>query len=138
MTRKDLERVYHLKRELKMWERRYNELIADISQDTPAPDGMPHSVTNKINSPTEEKAIMIADQIDAIRGKKAELRILIREIEVFICSIKDPVISQIVEYRCVQCLQWDTVAERIGSTYTPDSIRKMYSRYLRDELNDPV
>ena len=136
MTRKDLERVYHLKRELKMWERRYNELIADISQDTPSADGMPHSVTNKINSPTEDKAIMIADQLDAIRGKKAELRMLIREIEVFICSIKDPIISQIIEYRCVQCMQWESVAEKIGPIYTAETVRQMYSRYMRECFNE--
>ena len=136
MTRKDLERVYHLKRELKMWERRYNELIADISQDTPSADGMHHSVTNKINSPTEDKAIMIADQLDAIRGKKAELRMLIREIEVFICSIKDPIISQIIEYRCVQCMKWESVAERMGSSYTAENIRKTYSDYMRKEFTE--
>ena len=134
MTRKDLERVYHLKKELRMWERRYNELIADISQDAPASDGMPHSVTNKISSQTEDKAIMIADQLDAIRGKKAELRILIREIEVYICSIKDPVISQIVEYRCIQCLYWDEVAARISPSYTADSVRQIYSRFMRSEF----
>ena len=69
MTRRDLEKVYYLKRELKMWEKRYEELIADMSQDTVAPDGMPYSRTNKVSSPTESKAIQIADHAELIRGK---------------------------------------------------------------------
>ena len=128
MTRKELERVYFLKRELKMWEKRLEELYADISQDTKAADGMPHSVTNNVSSPTESKAIQIADHIDMIKGKQAEIRIAIREVEAFIVGIDDPLIRQIVELRCAYCMTWDEVANRIGSNTSAENMRLIYHR----------
>ena len=134
MTRKELERVYYLNRELKIWERRYNELLADMSQDTIAPDGMPYSKTNKVSSPTESKAIQIADHAELIRGQLAKIRIAIREVEAFIVNIEDPFIRQIVELRCVHCMSWDDVAERIGKSATPESVRKAYGRFIEKNI----
>lgn len=132
MTRKDLEKVYFLKRELKMWEKRLEELYADISQDSSAADGMPHSVTNKVSSPTESKAIQIADHIDLIRGKQAEIRMAIREVEAFIVGIEDPLIRQIVELRCAFCMTWEEVADRVGNKNTAENVRQMYHRFLKE------
>ena len=134
MTRRDLEKVYYLKRELKMWEKRYEELIADISQDTVAPDGMPYSRTNKVSSPTESKAIQIADHAELIRGKAAEIRVAIREVEAFIVGIEDPFIRQIVELRCVFCMSWDEVADKIGSSNSPDNLRLIYHRFVKSKF----
>ena len=131
MTRRDLEKVYYLKRELKMWERRYEELIADMSQDTIAPDGMPYSRTNKISSPTESKAIQIADHAELIRGKAAEIRLAIREVEAFIVGIEDPLIRQIVELRCIYLKSWDEVAAKVSKNATPENVRQMYHRFLK-------
>lgn len=130
MTRKDLEKIYWLKRELKMWEERLHELEADMSPDTPAPDGMPHSVTNAIKSPTEDKAIVIADHIAIISGKAAELRMTIKEVETFIAGIDDPLIRQIVDYRCVKCMQWEEVAEKLGKNYPSERARQIYHRFV--------
>ena len=138
MTRKELERVYFLKRELKMWEKRLEELYADISQDTKAADGMPHSVTNNVSSPTESKAIQIADHIDMIKGKQAEIRIAIREVEAFIVSIDDPLIRQIVELRCAYCMTWDEVADRIGSNTSAENMRLIYHRFIKSKFETNV
>lgn len=135
MTRKDLEKVYYLKRELKIWERRYEELIADMSQDTVSPDGMPYSKTNKVASPTESKAIQIADHVELIRGKAAEIRVAIREVEAFIAKIEDPFIRQIVELRCVELNSWNDVAEKIGQSATPESVRKAYCRFVEKNIS---
>ena len=134
MTRRDLEKVYYLKRELKMWERRYDELIADISQDTVAPDGMPYSRTNKVTSPTESKAIQIADHVELIRNHKKKIQIAIREVETFISQIQDPFIRQIVELRCIELKSWNDVADRIGQSATPESVRKAYCRFIEKNI----
>ena len=132
MTRKDLEKIYWLKRELKMWEDRLHELEADMAPDTPPNDGMPHSVTNTIKSPTEDKAIQIADHYSIIAGKAAELRFTIKEVEAFITSIDDPISKQIVEYRCVKLQSWDEVAETMGSNYyTAENVRQIYHRFVK-------
>ena len=132
MTRKDLEKIYWLKRELKMWEDRLHELEADMAPDTPPNDGMPHSVTNAIKSPTEDKAIAIADHYSIIAGKAAELRFTIKEVEQFIAGIDDPISKQIIEYRCVKLRTWDEVADIMGSDYyTAENVRQIYHRFVK-------
>ena len=132
MTRKELERIFYLKRELRMWERRYNELIADMSQDTVAPDGMPYSRTNKITRPTETKAIQIADHAELIRGKAAEIRVAIREVEAFIVGIEDPFVRQIVELRCIELKSWAEVAAQLSKNATEENVRQIYHRFLKE------
>ena len=132
MTRKDLEKIYWLKRELKMWEERLRELELDMTPDTPGNDGMPHSVTNTIKSPTEDKAIIIADHYSIIAGKAAELRVTIKEVEEFIAGIDDPISKQIVEYRCVKLQTWDEVADIMGANYyTAENVRQIYHRFVK-------
>lgn len=131
MTRKELERIFYLKRELRMWERRYNELIADMSQDSVSADGMPYSQTNKITRPTESKAIQIADHAELIRGKAAEIRVAIREVEAFIVGIEDPFVRQIVELRCIELKSWNDIADQCEDGTTAEAVRQTYNRYLK-------
>ena len=130
MTRKALERIYWLKRELKMWEDRLHELEADMSPDTPAADGMPHTTTNSVRSPTEDKAVLIADHYSIISGKAAELRMAIKEVETFIVNIDDPIVRQIIEYRCVKLKAWEDVADLMGRPYTAENVRQIYHRFV--------
>ena len=131
MTRKELERIFYLKRELRMWERRYNELIADMSQDSVSADGIPYSQTNKITRPTESKAIQIADHAELIRGKAAEIRVAIREVEAFIVGIEDPFVRQIIELRCIELKSWNDIADQCEDGTTAEAVRQTYNRYLK-------
>lgn len=131
MTKKDLEKVYYLKKELKMWERRLDELIADVSQDTPAADGMPFANTNNITRPTELKAIAIADHVEMIRKHKQKIAAAIREAESFIVTIEDPLIRQIVKLRCVDCMKWRDVADELDPGTTAECARQMYHRFVQ-------
>ena len=132
MTRHDLEKVYWLKRELKMWKQRLEELRADISQDTIAPDGMPHSVTNKISSPTESKAVLLVDHEALIRGKEAEIRLAVIEVERFILSVEDPLMRMILEYRCVECLTWKQMEDRLGNKCNAKLCEKKYHNFVKN------
>ena len=132
MTKNDLEKVYYLKKELEMWKKRYEELVADMSQDTVAADGLPHSVTNSIGRPTENKAILIADHVELIREHMQKIGLAIREVEQFVATIDDPLTRQIVKLRCVDCMRWDEVAEHIGKSATGENVRQMYHRFLKD------
>jgi len=115
-----------------MWKKRYKELVADMSQDTVAADGLPHSVTNSIGRPTENKAILIADHVELIREHMQKIELAIREVEQFVATIDDPLTRQIVKLRCVDCMRWDEVAEQIGRTATGENVRQMYHRFLKD------
>lgn len=131
MTRKDLERVYYLKRELIMWQKRHEELLADMSQDSVPSDGLPHSVTNKITRPTENKAVLLADHAELIREHMQKIGLAILEVESFIATIEDPLIRQIVENRCVKCLSWKEIADQCEDGTTAECVRQTYSRFVR-------
>ena len=132
MTRKKLEQVYHLNKELKMWQQRLMELQADIALSPKVLDGMPYSKTNSVGSPTEAKAIKLAEVAKVIEGKISEIQIALMDIEIFISSIEDSKTRQIVEYRCCMLKSWQEVAQKIGDGYTEDSVRQIYHRFLKD------
>ena len=132
MTRKKLEQVYHLNKELKMWQRRLAELQADIALSPKVLDGMPYSQTNNVGSPTEEKAIRLADLAKVIEGKISEIQLALMEIEIFISSIDDSLTRQIVEYRCCKLKSWQEVADKLGNGYTAESTRQIYHRFIKE------
>lgn len=132
MTKKELEQVYYLRKELEMWQTRLKELNYDIALSPKVLDGMPYSKTNKTTSPTEDKAIRIADIHKIISGKRSEIELAINDIERFITSIDDSIMRQIVEYRCCCLMKWNDIAAKIGGGYTGDSVRQMYHRFTKE------
>ena len=131
MTRKDLEQVYYLNNELKMWQRRLADLQADIALSPKVMDGMPYSKTNSVSSPTEIKALRIAELSRIIEGKISEIQVTLLDIEAFIVTIEDSLLRQIVEYRCCKLMQWKDIANKIGDGYTEESIRQSYHRFVK-------
>ena len=131
MTRKDLEQVYYLNNELKMWQRRLADLQADIALSPKVLDGMPYSKTNAVSSPTEIKAIRIAELSNIIEGKISEIQVTLMDIEAFIVTIEDSLIRQIVEYRCCKLMKWQQIADRIGEGYTEEAVRQSYHRFIK-------
>ena len=113
MTRKKLEQVYHLNKELKMWQHRLAELQADIALSPKVMDGMPYSKTNAVGSPTEEKAMRLAECAKVIEGKISEIQLALMEIEIFIASVDDSMMQssqadettamwRMMESRCIR------------------------------------
>ena len=131
MTRKDLEQVYYLNNELKMWQRRLADLQADIALSPKVMDGMPYSKTNAVSSPTEIKALRIAELSRIIEGKISEIQVTLLDIEAFIVTIEDSLLRQIVEYRCCKLMQWKDIANKIGDGYTEEAVRQSYHRFVK-------
>ena len=132
MTRKKLEQVYNLNKELKMWQHRLAELQADIALSPKVIDGMPYTKTNAVGSPTEEKAMRLAECAKVIEGKISEIQLALMEIEIFIASVDDSMMRRILEYRCCKLRSWQDVADILGEGYTADSVRQTYHRFIKD------
>ena len=130
MTRQELESIYCLKKELRMWQERLAELQSDIALNSKVMDGMPYPNTNAITNPTEQKAIKLMEVDKIIKGKISEIQITIADIEQFILSIDDSIIRQIIEYRCVKCMNWRDISAKLGSMYTEENVRQMYHRFI--------
>lgn len=128
MTKKELESVYCLKKELRMWQERLSELQADIALSPKVLDGMPFQHTNETSNPTERKAIRLAEVSKVIDGKISEIQYTIAEIEKFIMQIDESEMRLIIEYRCVQCKTWEEIGDTLG--YDRTTVSKKYDAYL--------
>lgn len=130
MTREELESIYCLKKELRMWQERLADLQADIALNGKVLDGMPFPNTNAITNPTEQKAIKLMEVDKVIKGKISEIRMTIADIEQFILNIDDSEMRQIIEYRCVQCKKWEDIGDILG--YDRTTVSKKYDAYLNE------
>lgn len=130
MTRQELEGIYFLRKELKMWQKRYADLQADIAPPIKVLDDMPHGKGGN-SSPTEIKAIKLEETAKAIEGKIAEIKLAILEAEQFIATIDNSFTRMIIEYRCCQCLSWKEIAYALGEGYSDETVRQHYHRFIK-------
>ena len=127
MTSKQLDQIYYLAREKRMWENKLRE-IPDITavryEGTGGGSGTSSPVAN------------IAEQREKIReiisAKLMEISYIEREILEYIGAIDDSLIRQIMTYRHIELKTWVQVALAVGGDNTADSVRKMHDRYLKE------
>ena len=132
MTRKNLEQIYYLSKQLEVWQRKLNDIQADVALSPRVLDGMPYSKTNSTGDPTQAKAIKLAEVSKIVEGKIAEIKYAIFEVEEYLAKIDDPLISQIIEFRCRDLMTWDGVAMMVGGNHTAESVRQIYHRYVNN------
>lgn len=125
MTKKELSQIYYLNREIEMWQIEL-ESLRDIS--SVKLNGMPKGTD--ITDATGEKAIRAAQISNIIEGKLKELQIKRKEIYEFITELDDPLMRQIVMYRCLSLCTWEEVAIYVGGRNTAESVRKMFDRFF--------
>ena len=135
ISKADLSRIYYLSKELEMWKRRLQELEADIPPNSKPNDGMPHSKTNRVSSPTETKAIKLAELTEKIKEQIERIEAARFEMEALILQMEDPILKLAIEYHCIKLMSWKDTAAHIGGSQTPEGVRQMYSRY-RKSLED--
>lgn len=78
-------------------------------------------------------AVDIADTDLIIRGKLAEIQQQRKKIIEYIDSIDDSLMRQIIFYRHVSCMTWQEVADSIGGKNTENSVKKAYSRFMKEQ-----
>lgn len=157
MTIKELSQLYWLSREIETDQKRLDGLAADIRRDqtrleemrmkADSPSGA--SLTGVPRSPGHDNRIerYVTDIIDLesiIKEKRSALSeyamavharqmLCIHErnkLERYISSIQDRYIQRIFRFRFIDCLTWNEVAERVGNSNSPDSIKKLCYRYV--------
>ena len=130
MTEKQLNQIYYLSKEKKMWEDKLNELT-EIKAVGYENSGAGHG--SDISSPV----VRLAEQREKIReiisAKLAEISYVEREILEYINTIDDSLIRQIMIHRHIELKSWVQVAFAIGGNNTADSVRKMHDRFLQKQ-----
>lgn len=128
MTRKELEQIYYLRGDLRVLEQELERLRCQSLVQSPQPN-ISHG------SGTSDKVgdlVALRDElVQLIEFKREELRQLRIEALLFIYSIPDSLTRQIIYYRCVKMLSWARVAHVVGGNNTEESVRQIYSRFMR-------
>ena len=129
MTIKELSQLYWLKREIKMDQKRLEELEWSVIPGSPIISDMPsgsHSNESRVEKMVAEivdlKAIIAAKQIQCIHEQQ--------RLERYIAGIPDSETRMIFTYRFIDGLSWERVAICIGDGNTADRVKKVCYRYL--------
>ncbi len=127
MTRTDLEQIYYLHRELRMWERELERLRGrSLVQSPQSSTSHGSGVSDKV----AERAARTADLERLIAAKRDEIQELRDRAVEYVYGIPDSLTRQVVYYRCVSLFSWRRVAYEVGGNNTEESVRKIYTRFF--------
>ena len=127
MTKSDLEQIYYLNRELKMWETELERVRCKSLVGSPLP-GNSHG--SGVSDKVADRAERIIELENRIIAKRDEIQRLRDEAVEYIYSIPDSLTRQIIYYRCVSLMSWRRVAYEVGGNNTPDGVRMIYNRIM--------
>lgn len=130
MTEKQLNQIYYLSKEKKMWEDKLKE-ITEIKAMGYENSGAGRS--SEVSSPVVKLAEQREKMRDIISAKLAEISFAEKEILEYIDTIDDSLIRQIMIHRHIELKSWAQVAKEIGGS-TPDSLRMIEKRYIKEHL----
>ena len=127
MTKSDLEQIYYLNRELKMWETELERVRCKSLVGSPLPS---NSHGSGVSDKVADRAERIIELENRIIAKRDEIQRLRDEAVEYIYSIPDSLTRQIIYYRCVSLMSWRRVAYEVGGNNTPDGVRMIYNRIM--------
>ena len=128
MTEKQLNQIYYLSKEKKMWEDKLKG-ITEIKAMGYENSGAGRS--SEVSSPVVRLAEQREKIRDIISAKLVEISYVEREILEYINTIDDSLIRQIMIHRHIELKSWVQVANAIGGNNTAESVRKMHDRFLQ-------
>ncbi len=126
MTKHDLKQIYYIDREIKMWQRKLDEMNNKSYVGTPKLTGTPNGtvVQNKVEADAIERAELSA--------KIAKLQCQQQEITEYINGIDDSIVRQIITLKYVELKSWTQVVMAIGGGNTKEGLRKKLYRFLKN------
>lgn len=127
MTREELEQIYYLHRELRMWEQELERLRCRSLVRSPLPNSGSSSGTSDKVGELGDKTVDLEKMIEA---KREEIQQQRDRAVAYIYNIPDSLTRQIVYYRCVSLFGWTRVAYEVGGNNSPDGVRMIYSRFM--------
>lgn len=130
MTKTELEQIYWLNRELRMWESELEKLRVRSLVASPLP-GASHGTG--ISDKVAQRAEREIELENIIQSKRDEIQELRNKAVTYITTISDSLTRMIVYYRCVSLFGWRRVAYEIGGNNTEESVRQAYSRFFREK-----
>ena len=134
MTKAELEQIYYLNRELKLWETELERVRCKSLVGSPLP-GNSHG--SGVSDKVADRAERIIELENRIIAKRDEIQRLRDEAVEYIYSIPDSLTRQIIYYRCVSLMSWRRVAYEVGGNNTEESVKKIYYRFFGKQKSCP-
>ncbi|MBE6902900.1 MAG: hypothetical protein E7478_10515 [Ruminococcaceae bacterium] len=128
MTKEELEQIYYLNRELKMWEDELSRIRAKSLVQSPVGGSSHGSAVSDRVAQRGERVVELENRIQAKRDEIQDLRT--KAVEYITNDIPDSLTRMIVFYRCVSLFGWRRVAYEVGGDNTPDGVRMIYNRFM--------
>lgn len=128
MTKKELSQLYYLNKEITAEKQRLAELEALATNTSSKISGLPH-----INSISDKTAIaaQIADIKIALEAKIQRSIVEYKKLSLYITTINDSLMRQILTYRFIDGLSWVAVALKCGGGNTASGCQMAFSRFLK-------
>ncbi|MBR2175475.1 MAG: sigma-70 family RNA polymerase sigma factor [Clostridia bacterium] len=133
MTLKELSQLYYLKKEIKRYEQKIEELRTKAEGTTQALSGMPGGGGNKDKVGTAATAIVSYE--NKINAAKQKCEVELKKLEDYIDSISDSRTRQIFMLRFVEGKSWNEAVDEVGGS--EDSVKKICYRYIKKNKNCP-
>lgn len=128
MTNKKLKRLYYLNRDISRIQNRIDELEAAAESTTATITGLPGGTT--VSDKVGNISVQLVAERMRLEAAKLDAIVEYAELTDYIESINDPLMRQIMQYRHVNGLEWEQIAEMIGGGITGESCRVMHWRFL--------
>lgn len=127
-TRQELEQIFYLNREIQMWNKELDRLRTQSLIQSPQPSAAHGSgVSDKVGQLAQKRV----DLEQFILQQQSRLQQLKNNAVTYISTIPDSLTRQIVYYRCVLLFSWRRVAYEVGGDNSEESVRQIYSRFMR-------
>lgn len=125
MTKKEINQIYYINREIEMWQRQLDDIYG---LQSPKLDGLPKSIEpGDLTGDKAAKALQIRTIIEELL---AELQMQRKKIYEFISALDNSLMRQIIMYRCLSLCTWEETAIYVGGNNTAESVRKMFDRFF--------
>lgn len=130
MTVKELSNVYWINKEIQRLENQIAQLKCTAEKTTPTLSTQPRG--NGVSDKVGEMATAIADlrtQLERIHTERLHEE---SKLYSYINTIPDALTRLILQYRFIDCLTWNEVADKIGGNHNEKSVSQICYRYIKD------
>lgn len=127
MELNEVKQIYWINKEISMYKRELEKITYLKGQDT---DSQPKGSGN--GDMTAELAIEKKKYHDLIADAEYRRQLQKNKVLAFISTIDDSLMRQIIFYRDISNLPWDIVAQEVGGSSTPDSVRMLHNRFFKN------
>lgn len=129
MTKEELMQVYYLNKEIAAWREELERI-----RSTPEISAMGACIKTRGYGRYADKvadtAVSIAETEQKIRKKLVELEEARSKVTNYILAIDDCQTRLIFKLRCLDLLNWNAVADKVGGMNSEYSVKKRFYRYL--------